>query len=58
MIQASIAFFILAILAYVFGAYNIAGVSLEIGKTFLLVFLILAIISFLYSMFTGSRLKL
>jgi len=55
MIQAAITFFILAIVAFVFGANGIAGVSLEIGKTFLMVFLALAVITFLVSIFTGRR---
>ncbi len=57
MIRASISFFILAIIAYVFGAYGIAGVSVEIGKTLLFVFLVLAVISFVFSAISGRKTK-
>jgi uncharacterized membrane protein YtjA (UPF0391 family) len=54
MIQASISFFILAILAFFFGAYELAGLSAEIGRVLLVVFLFLAVISFLASLVTGK----
>ncbi len=57
MIQTSIVFFVLAIVAYVFGAYGIAGVTLEIGKTLLWIFIILSAISFIYSLFSDRKLK-
>jgi len=53
MIRAAIAFFVLAILAIVLGATGIAGVSMEIAKILLFVFLVLAVLSFLGSMLTG-----
>jgi uncharacterized membrane protein YtjA (UPF0391 family) len=53
LIRAAIAFFILALVAYFLGAAGIAGVSIEIGKTLLYVFLALAVISFLSSLITG-----
>lgn len=49
MLQAAVSFFILAILAYVLGASGITGLSIDIGKTLLMVFLILAVISLLAS---------
>jgi uncharacterized membrane protein YtjA (UPF0391 family) len=55
MVRSSIAFFIIGILAYVLGANNIAGISVELGKIILLVFLGLAVISFLFSMLTGKK---
>ena len=55
MLRASITFFVLALLAIVFGATGIAGVSLEIGKITLMVFLILAVISFIAAIFTAKR---
>lgn len=55
MIRAAIAFFVLALVAYFLGAGGVAGLSVEIGKVLLYVFLALAIISFLVSMFTGRR---
>lgn len=53
MIRAAIAFFVLAIFAIVLGATGIAGVSMEIAKILLFVFLVLAVLSFLGSMLTG-----
>lgn len=58
MIRASITFFILALVAYVFGANGIAGLSIEIGKTLLVVFLALAVISLLASVITGKKTEL
>ena len=40
----AIVFFILAIVAYIFGATGVAGLSAEIGRTLLFVFLVLAIL--------------
>lgn len=57
MIQAAIAFFVLALLAMVFGASGIAGVSMEIGKTLLWVFLVLAVITFVVGLITGRTPK-
>jgi uncharacterized membrane protein YtjA (UPF0391 family) len=55
MIRAAIAFFIIALVSILFGAYGIAGVSMEIGKILLIVFLVLAIISFLGSLMSGKK---
>lgn len=55
MIRTSIAFFILAIIAFAYGAFGIAGISIEIGKMFLYFFLIIAIISFVLSLVTGKK---
>lgn len=55
MLRASITFFVLGIVAYLVGAGGVAGLSVEIGKTLLLVFLALAVISFLFSIVTGKR---
>ncbi len=57
MIRAAISFFIIAIIAYVLGANNIAGLSVEIGKILLFVFLILAAISLVTSLVSGRRNK-
>lgn len=58
MIRAAIAFFILAIVAFFFGANGIAGISVEIGRILLFVFLVLAVISFIGSMATGKKTRL
>lgn len=50
MLRAAIIFFIIAIVAFIFGASGIAGMSMEIGRLLLLVFLVLAIISFLINL--------
>jgi len=55
MLRAALAFFILALVAILFGASGFAGVSMEIGKTLLVVFLVLAAISFVGSLVTGRR---
>jgi uncharacterized membrane protein YtjA (UPF0391 family) len=49
----AIIFFIIAIIAYVLGAQGVAGMSAEVGRILLFVFLILAVILLLASFFTG-----
>lgn len=46
MLRAALGFFILALVATILGASGVAGVSMEIGRSLLVIFLILAIISF------------
>lgn len=46
MLRAAIAFFVLALVAILFGATGFAGVSMEIGRVLMVVFLVLAAISF------------
>lgn len=58
MLQAAIAFFVLALVAMILGAGNIAGVSMDIGRTLLWVFLVLAVISFIASLLTGRSKRL
>ena len=55
MLRAAITFFILGLVAILFGATGFAGLSIEIGRTLLFVFLILAAISFIASMISGGR---
>lgn len=55
MVRAAIAFFILALVAILFGAYGVAGVSMEVGKVLLMVFLALAVLSFVASLVTGRK---
>lgn len=54
MLRAAIIFFALALIAIFFGATGFAGVSMEIGKTLLTVFLILAALSFVASLLSGK----
>ena len=53
MLRAAIGFFVLALLAIIFGANGIAGISVEAGKLLLFVFLGLAILSGVFSLFSG-----
>lgn len=53
MLRAAIGFFVLALIAILLGAGGIAGVSMEIGRLLLFVFLALAVISFLISIVSG-----
>ncbi len=53
MLRAAIVFFILALVALIFGATGFAGLSMEIGKILLAVFLVLAAISFVASLVGG-----
>lgn len=55
MIRAAISFFILALIAFIFGANGIAGLSMEIGKLLLAVFLVLAVVSFVGALIMGRR---
>lgn len=55
MLRAAIVFFIIAMVAMLFGMNGIAGLSAELGKTLLFVFLALAVISFVVSLVTGKR---
>ena len=55
MIRMAVLFFVLALVALLFGSYGIAGLSVEIGKLLLFVFLVLAIISFSASLITGKK---
>lgn len=55
MLRAAIAFFVLGLVAILLGANGVGGLSLDIGKTLLFVFLILAVISFIASLVTGRK---
>lgn len=55
MLRAAIVFFVLALIAILFGANGIAGVSMEAGKLLLGVFIVLAIVSFVISLVSGKK---
>jgi uncharacterized membrane protein YtjA (UPF0391 family) len=55
MLRAALAFFVLALVAIILGATGFAGVSMEIGRTLLIVFLVLAVISYIASIATGKK---
>lgn len=54
MLQASISFFVLALVAYAVGANGLGSVSLEVGRILLFVFLILSLITFVLSLSSRS----
>ena len=54
MLRAAITFFVLGLVAMLFGAYGIAGVSIELGKVLLMVFIVLAILSFVVGLIRGN----
>ena len=58
MIRAALAFFIFGLIAILLGATGVAGLASEIGKTLLMVFLVLAVSSFLVGIFTGKKASL
>lgn len=58
MIRSAVSFFILAIVAYALGSYQIAGLSLDIGKILLIVFLAFAAISLIFSLLMGKKQKI
>ena len=57
MLRAALMFFVLALIGFIFGATGFAGVSMEIGRTLLIVFLVLSAISFIIGIMTGKRPK-
>ncbi len=57
MLRAALAFFVLAILAYILGASGVAGMSMEIGRILLVVFLVLAVIGVAIGLIGGGRPK-
>lgn len=54
MLRAAIIFFVIGLVAMLFGAYGIAGVSVEVGKVLLMVFIVLAILSFVVGLIRGN----
>ena len=48
LIGLAVVFLILALVAYIFGAQGIAGFSMEIAKWLVIIFVILAIITFFF----------
>ncbi len=53
MLRAAIVFFSIALIAILLGATGIAGVSMDIAKIFLGVFLVLGVISLIASLISG-----
>jgi uncharacterized membrane protein YtjA (UPF0391 family) len=57
MLRAAIAFFVIGLVAMALGAGGFAGLSVEIGRTLLGIFVVLAVISFVASLITGRGSK-
>lgn len=57
MLRAALGFFALAIIAILLGANGIAGVSLEVGRLLLFVFLVLAVLSGIAGLISGRPTK-
>lgn len=55
MLRAAIIFFVIGLIAMFLGMNNIAGLSVEVGKILLFVFLALAVISFVVSLASGGK---
>ncbi|HTL11310.1 MAG TPA: DUF1328 domain-containing protein [Bdellovibrionota bacterium] len=55
MFRLAIIFFVVGLVAMLFGFYNIAGVSVEVGKIVLVAFLILSTLSFIASWASHRR---
>ncbi len=55
MLRAAIIFFVVGLVAMFFGMNNVGGMSVELGKLLLFVFIGLAIVSFLVSLVGGRR---
>lgn len=54
MLRAALIFFVLAVISMLFGATGVAGVSMEIGRMLLALFLVLAVISFIIGLSSGK----
>ncbi len=55
MLRASILFLLIALLAMLLGMYGIAGISFELGKFLLFVFLAFSIVAFIVSILFDER---
>lgn len=55
MLRAAITLFIIGLVAMFFGMFNVAGVSFELGRLLLFVFVALAVIGFVVALVTGRR---
>ena len=54
MLRAAIIFFALGLVSLVFGMTGFAGVSIVVGKMLLSVFLLLAVVTFVINLISGS----
>jgi len=57
MLRVAIAFFVFAILAYILGATGVGGMSLEVGRFFLVLFLVFSVVGVAIGLIGGDRPK-
>lgn len=55
MLRAAVIFLVLAVVAYIFGAGGVAGLSMEAARLLIIAFVVLAAISGLVSLISGRR---
>jgi len=55
MLRAAIVFFVIGLIFFAVGAGHLGGLSMDIGKLLLYIFLALALLSFLGSLFFGRK---
>ena len=58
MLRAALGFFLLALVALTIGAAGLAGLTIEIGRTLLIVFLILGAVSLISALASDHNSKL
>lgn len=58
MLRMALAFFVFALIAFLLGATGVAGLSMEIGRILIGVFLALALLSLVVALFTGKKTNL
>jgi uncharacterized membrane protein YtjA (UPF0391 family) len=57
MLRAALGFFVVAIVAMLLGAGDVAGISMEMGRMLLFVFLALAVVSLIVGLIQGRTPK-
>ena len=57
MIRAAILFFVLALVALLFGMNGVAGLSMEIGKFIVLVFIAISVLTFIAALAATRSVK-
>jgi uncharacterized membrane protein YtjA (UPF0391 family) len=58
LLGASISFFVIGLLSYLLGLNGVSGISIEMGKLLLLIFVVIAVLGFVTSVITGKKTKL
>lgn len=57
MLRAAIAFFVFSLVAFIFGAYGLAGFTMEIGRTLLIISVVLTVIYIFFYFISGRKIK-